>query len=206
MATTGIKICGVTRRDDAELAIALGADFIGLNFWPRSSRFVDLGAAESIAAAVSGRAKLVGLWVDPEPREVADTASRLPLDLFQFHGEVGSRALERFPGRVIRAIRLGSDPHPIDLTGLEEVWGFLFDCAPDGVYGGTGVSWSYERIAGLETGKPTLLAGGLDPDNVAAAIACSEADIVDVCSGVEVAPGIKDAALLRRFIWEVRNV
>ena len=206
MGATGIKICGVTRVEDAQLAVELGADFIGLNFWPGSPRFLDRKGAEAIAAAVAGRSRLVGVWVEPTRREVVSMADALPLDLFQFHGQVGPESVDWFPQRVIRALRLGSDRQPIDLAGMRQAWGFLFDCAPDGVYGGTGVPWSYERIATLETPQRLLLAGGLNPKNVAAAIGRSRADIVDVCSGVEAAPGVKDPDLLRRFFREVRNV
>lgn len=86
------------------------------------------------------------------------------------------------------------------------VWGYLFDCAPEGRYGGSGISWPYERIARVKTSKPVLVAGGLDPTNVAAAIADSGADIVDVCPGVESRPGLKSFELMKRFVNEVRNV
>lgn len=206
MSSPGIKICGVTRVEDARLAVELGAEFIGLNFWPRSPRFLSVEAAKPIAAAVAGQARLVGVWVDPSPAEVASMAEILSLDLFQFHGDGDPRAIDWFPERVIQAIRVGPDVESINLDKYGRAWGFLIDCAPPGVYGGTGESWSYERIAGLETSKPVLLAGGLDPENVAVAIAESGVDLVDVCSGVEAAPGIKDPDLLERFFKEVRNV
>ena len=206
MSSPGIKICGVTRVEDARLAVELGAEFIGLNFWPRSPRFLSVEAAMPIAAAVAGRTRLVGVWVDPSREEVASISETLSLDLFQFHGDQDPRAINWFPERVIKAVRVGPDLESVRLDQYGQAWGFLLDCAPPGVYGGTGESWSYERIAGLETSKPVLLAGGLDPENVAAAIAESGVDLVDVCSGVEAAPGIKDPDLLKRFIREVRNV
>ena len=111
-----------------------------------------------------------------------------------------------FPGRVIQAIRLDRQT---PLTGFDiddKAWGYLVDSAPDGVFGGTGRPWSYESIANLETSKPVLLAGGLGPKNVAAAILRSGTGFVDVCSGVEASTGIKDPDLMRRFFKEVRNV
>lgn len=188
------------------MAVELGADLIGLNFWPRSPRFVQTQEARSIIDAVEGRALTVGVWVDPTRQQVAEVDEILSLDLHQFHGDAAPTAFQWFPNRVIRAIRLGAPDEPIRLEGFDRVWGLLFDCAPADLHGGTGESWSYERIAGLETSKPVLLAGGLGPENVGAAITASRADIVDVCSGVEAAPGIKDPDLLKRFLREVRNV
>jgi phosphoribosylanthranilate isomerase len=154
---------------------------------------------------IKGRARSVGLWVSPVREEVAALDEYLSLDLLQFHGDEEPAAADWFPDRVIQAIRLGPDRESVRLEGYDSAWGFLFDCAPPGVYGGSGKSWSYERIAHLEASKPVLLAGGLDPENVASAIIRSGADFVDVCSGVEASPGIKDPDLLARFFKEVRN-
>ena len=206
MRHPGVKICGVTRVQDARLAVDLGADLIGLNFWPRSPRFVPIELARPIVDAVRGRALTVGVWVNPTREKVVEIDEELSLDLHQFHGDEEPAACSWFPDRVIRAIRLAPDWDAISLDEYDRVWGFLFDCAPSDVHGGTGISWSYERIANLETSKPVLLAGGLGPENVAAAIARSGADIVDVCSGVEAVPGTKDPDLLERFLREVRNV
>lgn len=206
MRRPGVKICGVTRVEDALLAVELGADLIGLNFWPRSPRSLSLDKARPIVEAVRGQAHTVGVWVDPTRQQVHEIDEELSLDLHQFHGDKTRQGFEWLPGRVIKAIRLGRDRQPLGLEEYDAAWGFLFDCAPADVHGGTGNSWSYERIADLETSKPVLLAGGLGPDNVAQAIADSGADIVDVCSGVESAPGIKDPVLLQRFLREVRNV
>jgi len=129
----------------------------------------------------------------------------LSLDLLQFHGDDDPATSDWFPDRVIQAIRLGPELESVRLGRYDQAWGFLVDCAPSGVYGGTGKSWSYERIAHLETSKPVLLAGGLRPENVGTAIVQSGAELVDVCSGVEAAPGIKDPDLLERFFKEVRN-
>ena len=206
MRSAGIKICGITRVADAQTAVDLGAELVGLNFWPKSPRFVSIEQAKTIVGEVRGRAQLVGLWVNPSRQEVLDVDKELSLDLLQFHGEASRSALDWFPDRVIQAIRLGTDRDSVDLRRYERVWGFLFDCAPAGIYGGSGQAWAYDRIASLETAKPVILAGGLTPENVAAAITQSGADIVDVCSGVEAAPGVKDPRLLERFIKEVRNV
>lgn len=205
MTRTGVKICGVTRPRDARLAVEMGAEYLGLNFWPGSPRCVSRDQARRIAEAVRGRVRLVGLWVDPSHREVASVDRDLGLDLLQFHGNHSPEALDWFPNRVIQAIRIDPNSAEIRLDRYAAAWGLLFDCAPAGVFGGTGQSWPYERIAHLEAAKPILLAGGLSPDNVAVAIARSGADIVDVCSGVESKPGVKDPDLLERFLREVRH-
>ena len=201
-----VKICGVTRVEDALLAVDQGAEFVGLNFWPRSPRYLTLEAARPIAEAIAGRTRLVGVWVDPDRDQAATLAGELGLDLFQFHGDEEPTSVSWFPGRVIKALRVEVGFHGSELNRFEDAWGFLFDCAPAGTFGGTGRSWSYERIAVLETPKPILLAGGLDPGNVARAVVASGADIVDVCSGIEASPGVKDAELLEQFIREVQNV
>lgn len=206
MKRPGVKICGVTRVEDARLAVEMGAELIGLNFWPQSPRFLSLEAARPIVEEIVGQARSVGVWVNPTRREVTALDEDLSLDLLQFHGDQDPAAVDWFPDRVIKAIRVGPDLDTDRLGEYPRAWGFLFDCAPSGVYGGTGISWSYERIAELQSSKPVLLAGGLDPDNVGAAVVESGADFVDVCSGVEAAPGIKDPDLLQRFIREVRNV
>lgn len=206
MTPPRVKICGVTRVQDALLAVDQGAEFVGLNFWPRSPRYLTLEAARPIAEAIGGKTRLVGVWVDPDRDQAATFGSELGLDLYQFHGDEEPASVGWFPGRVIKALRVGAGFDGGQLGRFEEAWGFLFDCAPAGTFGGTGRSWSYDRIAVLETPKPILLAGGLNPGNVARAVAASGADIVDVCSGIEAGPGIKDSELLEQFFREVRNV
>lgn len=200
-----VKICGITRARDARLAVELGAQFLGLNFWPGSARCLSLEDASPIVEAVRGEAMLVGVWVDAQPEEVSHAVGRLGLDLVQFHGAEAPDMLDAFAGRAIKAFRVGSKFDPSRLSAYESAWGFLFDCARPGHYGGTGTPWPYERIAGLKTTKPVIVAGGLAPDNVVEAVKSSGAGIVDVCSGVEQRPGIKDEALMRRFFQEVRH-
>jgi len=202
---TRVKICGITRARDARLAVDLGAEFVGLNFWPGSPRCLSIDDAAPIVEAVRGQATLVGVWVDAPPDQVSSTVESLGLDLLQFHGDEGPDSLEAFSGRVIKAFRVGSQFDPARLASYESAWGFLFDCARPGQYGGTGLAWPYERIAGLKTTKPVMVAGGLGSHNVVEAVRRSGADIVDVCSGVEKRPGIKDETRMRRFFEEVHN-
>ena len=155
--------------------------------------------------AIEGRVRTVGVWVNPNREEVAATLESLTLDLLQFHQDHDAATEEWFPGRVIRALFVDSNLESRGLERYHRAWGFLFDCAPSGAYGGTGRPWSYDRITQLQTTKPVLLAGGLRAGNVAAAIVQAAPDFVDVCSGIEVEPGIKDPARMKRFFSEVRH-
>jgi phosphoribosylanthranilate isomerase len=197
--TTLVKICGVTRTEDAEAAVSAGADFIGLNFWPRSRRVVAVDAAIDIAAAIPGDVKKVGVFVNAPAPTVLEIAARVGLDLVQLHGDEDG-AYARALGRpYIRAIRCGSES---DLRTIED-----FDTdlvlldTPSAGYGGSGKTfdWTLARAA-RRYGRKLLLAGGLDEHNVASAVRDVRPYAVDVAGGVESAPGIKDKGKLRRFI------
>jgi len=201
-----VKICGVTTPADARLAVELGADLIGLNFHAPSPRCVTPSQGRDIASAVAGRAKVVGVFVNRPTEELKGIVETVPLDLIQFHGDEGPEEIEPWGRRALKVFRIGDSFEPDRLARYPGVWGFLFDCRDEEVYGGSGRSWNYDTIAGLDArGKPVLLAGGLKPENVRAALQRSGADGVDVCSGVEKAPGVKDAELLRWFFREVNH-
>ncbi|MEE8138059.1 MAG: phosphoribosylanthranilate isomerase [Thermoanaerobaculia bacterium] len=202
---TQVKICGVTRVEDALLAVDLGADYLGLNFYPPSPRSLELRQAARIAEAVAGRITLVGVFVDPAAGELESISARLPLDLLQFHGDERPAELEPFGRRAIKVFRVASGFDQRQLLRYPEVGGFLFDAAQTDLYGGSGSRWPYETIAGIETDKTVFVAGGIRPENVRRAIELSRADAVDVCSGVESAPGLKDAQAMRRLFREVRD-
>jgi phosphoribosylanthranilate isomerase len=230
-----VKICGVTDADSALRSVELGADYLGLNFWPGSPRHLSLGlAAELAAAARAARPDivLVGVFVDPTPAEVEEAAAAADLDLAQFSGDETAAAVRPFAARAIKARRLGEAPAE-DLDGL---WGVLYDTPPaatpavpgagagvgDGVgeprYGGTGRAWDYAAAARLApgsadnpAGSPTprparlFLAGGLGPHNARRVVADLRPFAIDVCSRVESSPGRKDPVLLRQLFEEVRN-
>jgi phosphoribosylanthranilate isomerase len=200
-----VKVCGVTTPADALLAVEAGADYLGLNFYPPSPRFVDAGRAREIAAAVGGRAALVGVFVNRPAAEVEAIASSVDLDLLQFSGDESPAEVAPFAGRAIKVFRTGGDPGEAALAGYPDVWAVMFDAPHGALYGGTGQAWGYESIAPLAARRRVFLAGGLGPDNVRRAIAAARPYAVDVCSRVESAPGVKDAGLLRRFFQEVRN-
>ena len=214
-----IKICGVTRPEDAALAAALGADLLGLNFYPPSPRSLDPdrepGRLEEIVAAAGG-VPTVGVFVDERPDRIEEIAERAGLALVQLHGDESPEAVRRFGRRAIRVFRRRRLPEPSELALYPDVWGFLFDVpAPSSsprvdrrevLYGGTGETWDYEMLAALEDDRPVLVAGGIRPETARAALAASRAAGVDVCSGIESSPGRKDPERMKQLFEEVRHV
>jgi phosphoribosylanthranilate isomerase len=202
-----IKICGVTRAADALACAELGVDLMGLNFHPPSPRCLAPEAARAIADAVRGRVRLVGVFVNHQAEEVRAIDRAVGLDLLQFHGDEPAEWVEEFGARALKVFRVDPDSvvSPLALFDHPSAWGFLFDVRRPEVYGGSGVSWPYERMAGIAVERPILVAGGIGPANVRQALAASGADGVDVCSGVESAPGIKDGGAIARLVGEVRG-
>lgn len=201
-----MKICGITRIEDALLAVELGADLIGLNFYPLSPRCLGVREAQRIAAAVAGRASMVGVFVNTPRPELEQVERRVPLDLLQFHGDERPEDLEPFAGRAIKVFRVRERFAPSELEAYPGVAGFLFDGAHPGLYGGAGAGWPYEWVGGLATSKTCYVAGGIRPATVSLALERSGAAGVDVCSGVEAAPGLKDPELMRELFREVHDV
>ena len=200
MSRPRVKICGITRVEDAELAIELGADFLGLNFYPQSPRCVDLAAARRIAAAVAGRTRLVAVTVNAGRRRIEEI---LPLvELIQFHGDEGPEAVLPWAERAIKVVR--PEAGEADVAALyPDVWGFLLEPRRPG-YGGSGRPWDWTAAAWQGTDRPLFVAGGIDPGNVRRAAA--DAWGIDVCSGVESRPGVKDAGLMKRLFSELRTL
>jgi len=197
-----IKICGIIHPDDAESAIAAGADLLGLNFVPTSPRCLDLKAAIAIAERVAGRVELVGVFQNAEQDEIDRVLRRVDLDRLQFHGEETEEQVESVDLPVIKAIR-GADPE-----AAEQFPGtmLLLDHPTEG--GGRGKPWKWSDAAVLiESGYDVILGGGLDPDSVGGALA-DLGDLlpwgVDVASGVEGAGHRKDADRMKRFVQAVR--
>ncbi len=195
--TLAIKICGITRPEDAAAAAALGATHIGINFWPGSRRHVTVDQARPIVAVLPAHIVKVGVFVDATPAEVSKIAVSLDLDLVQFHGDENLVTCEIFTGRYIRALRVTAGA-PLDPRAYPGAVALLLD-APSPGYGGSGhtFDWSLARALGA---RPFFLAGGLHPGNVAEAVRAVRPFGVDVASGVEQSPGIKDPDKLRRFI------
>ena len=202
---TRIKVCGVTRREDAELAVSFGSAFIGLNFYPPSPRCLTIEQAAPIARAVKGRALLVGVFVNSDRAYVKERLESLDLDLLQFHGDEDDAALEGWPVAVIRALRLRSDT-ALDARQIQRVRAdyVLIDTLHPRLFGGTGHARRLDTLRALDLGR-VFISGGLGPDNVAEAAALKPYAL-DVASGVESAPGIKDPEKLRSFIVNAKSL
>lgn len=212
MTPAKIKICGVTRADDATMVVTAGADFIGLNFWPGSKRYLPSERAPAVAAAAraAGPVGVVGVFVNTRIDEVAAIARDLRLDAIQLHGDESPAevvAIHKLTGcSMWKAVPVG---RPGDLSQLD-VWpadAILLD-TPTAGRGGSGkvFDWSLARDARRTYPRRAfVLAGGLAPDNVATAIAEVDPWAVDVASGIESAPGIKDPAKTAAFITRARE-
>jgi phosphoribosylanthranilate isomerase len=197
-----IKICGVTRIEDAELAIACGADIIGLNFYPPSPRALTIERALAIRDAIGARCSVAGVFVNATRAYVAERCDRLSLDLLQFHGDENDDAMRGWPVKVIRAVRLKErQAFAANLRGVADYC--LIDTFHPALFGGTGQARPLDLLAGSDLSH-TFISGGLSPANVAAAIRLKPFG-VDVASGVESAPGIKDAGKLRSFIENAKS-
>jgi phosphoribosylanthranilate isomerase len=208
---TAVKICGVTLPDDAAMVATAGADYIGLNFWPKSKRFVEVERGPLLAqiARSAGHAKVVGVFVNADPDDVIETAKTVQLDAIQLHGDELPEDLAHLAQEtglpIWKAIATGTarDVEHLDQWGAQMI---LLD-TPSAARGGAGkpFDWALAREARTKfPAQPLVLAGGLDPQNVAVAIAQVAPDAVDVTTGVEVAPGVKDAAKVAAFIAAVR--
>lgn len=205
MTRTRVKICGITSISDAQQAVAAGADALGLVFYPNSPRYLDPSRAREVALQVPGFVTLVGLFVDPDPQWVRDICGQVPLDLLQFHGDEPNDFCASFGKRFIKALRVKPGMALQAAVGhYPDACGVLLDSYVAGVPGGTGVSFDWDLIP-RDLGKPLILAGGLNADNVAEAIARVAPFAVDVSGGVERAKGIKDHSKIHQFVGEVRR-
>lgn len=208
---TRVKICGLTQPAQVERAGRLGAAFLGFVFYPPSPRAVDPALARELVAMVPDGAQSVGLIVDASDHEIETLLDAVPLDLLQLHGHETPERIRaiglRFGCRTIKALRVETAD---DLVGLDEHADaadmILFDAKPprDAAWpGGHGLPFDWRALEGRAPGRPWLLAGGLTAGNVAAALALTKAPILDVSSGVESRPGVKDPAKLDAFFAAV---
>ena len=202
------KICGLSTADTVAAALDGGAAFVGVMFFAASPRAVTAEAAARLARAARDKAKIVAVTVDPDDALIATLKGQLQSDLIQLHGaETPARVREIAEASGAGVIKVIGVSEAADLdaaAAYEEVCDYLmFDAKPPGELGrpgGGGTPFDWSMLAGRRFARPWFLAGGLDPSNVAAAIAASGAVLVDVSSGVETAPGLKDPALIRAFL------
>ena len=202
---TRVKICGITRPEDGAIAAELGADAIGLVFYPPSPRFVDSETAQRIIAALPPLVTVVGLFMNPEPATVQDILTNIPLHLLQFHGDEGPDECAAFRVPYLKAVPMGAGAEVQDYEQrFTSAAGLLLDSHGGQKMGGTGQSFDWTRIPAQQK-KPFILAGGLHPGNIAEAIRQVRPYAVDVSSGVESTKGVKDAELMRAFLKGVYN-
>ena len=195
-----VKICGITRVEDALIASQSGADAIGLVFYPGSKRNVGIATATAIAQALPPFVSLVGLFVDAPDAQVQSVLDVVPLSLLQFHGNESETQCARWGKRYIKAFRVRPG-YSIEqmVSPYTSACGFLLDSYQPGVMGGTGELFDW-RLIPAQLHKPLILAGGLSPANLTQAISRVRPYGVDVSSGVEHKPGIKDHDKIKAFI------
>jgi phosphoribosylanthranilate isomerase len=200
---TRVKVCGITRPEDAELAVELGAWALGFILWRRSPRAADPAVAAGIALALRRRVELVGVFVNASLEEIALAAEALHLSHVQLHGDEGpafcAEARRRTGAKVIKAVRVAS---AADFQALERFHTdlHLLDAAAGGKRGGTGETWDWALAARRRRTVPVILSGGVTAENVATGIGAVDPYAVDVASGVEAAPGVKDPDKLAAFM------
>ena len=202
-----VKICGITNYEDAAMIVDQGADALGFNFFPKSPRYIDPSDARKIIRRIPPFVVTVGLFVNvTEQSRVSAAARAAGVQVLQLHGDETPEycsGLADWP--LIKALRIGE-------KGIEEnpeeypVQAFLLDFKDDALFGGTGKSFDWDLAKSIRRVRPIILAGGLTPDNVREAIRVVDPYAVDVCSGVENAPGKKSARKVIEFMNEVRNV
>lgn len=200
-----IKLCGFTRDQDVRAALALGIDAIGLNL-ARGPRKIIVEQAASLARLAPPNVMTVALFVDADEPTILAALAATGCSAVQLHGDEPPELAERLRRRVpvIKAFRIA------DAASLAAVRGYpadlyLLDAAVPGQSGGTGTAWDHGLLAGVDLGRPVMLAGGLKPGNVAAAIAQARPQWVDTASGIESAPGIKDPAKMAAFVAACRG-
>jgi phosphoribosylanthranilate isomerase len=205
MRRTRIKICGITRAEDAARAAENGADAVGFNCYPRSSRYVERARLRELAAALPPFVTPVLLFVNAAADYVEACAALVPEALLQFHGDEAAAQCERFGRPYLRAVRMAEGVDLLDCERLFPSASALLVDAPSAGFGGSGEAFDWSRLPSpSQRAKPLVLAGGLNDTNVMDAIGRVRPFAVDVSSGVEQAPGIKSAEKLRRFCAAVR--
>ncbi|MFK8080915.1 MAG: phosphoribosylanthranilate isomerase [Granulosicoccus sp.] len=200
---TRVKICGITRLEDALVAERLGVDALGFVFVPASKRYISPASALEIAVHLAPFVTLVGLFLNADKSDVEQALAFFPSMVPQFHGQETSEYCDSFDRPYLKAIGVGSSiPAREELAGFRRASGFLFDSNEPGALGGTGHTFDWGRLEG-KLDKPLILAGGLSVHNVQSAIDTVAPHALDVSSGVEIAKGVKDPLVMQDFMRAV---
>lgn len=200
---TRIKICGLTRNEDVDAAVKLGADALGFVFYPPSPRAVTVEQARELTARVPAFVTVTALFVNPMVEEVQSVLDSARIDLLQFHGDEDDGFCRQFQKPYIKAIRVRQASDMVEAcVRFPGALSLLLDSYKPGVPGGTGETFDWSLVP-TDLNKPIILAGGLEPNNVSEAIRLLKPFAVDVSGGVEAAKGIKDAGKIEAFIREV---
>lgn len=200
---TRVKICGITRLDCLLEAVQRGVDALGFNMYSKSPRFIEVDQAKSLVSRVPGFVTSVGLFVNESAEVVRKKSDQIGFDLLQFHGDESNEFCRQFDRPFIKVLRIKETSDMGKINDFPDAKSFLFDAHVEGKFGGTG-----QRIAAdIASAMPAdgILAGGLDPNNVAEAIEALRPFAVDVSSGVEVNTGVKDPQLLASFFQAVQS-
>jgi len=202
---TRVKICGITRSTDGEAAAGAGADAIGLVFYAKSPRCVELSQAQEICRVLPPFISVVALFVDARREQVEEVLSVVPVDVLQFHGDENAAQCTGFSRPYIKAIGMqpGLDVKAV-MQSHPEACGFLLDAWQPDIHGGGGIAFDWAQVP-ENSGRPLILAGGLTADTVGEAITCTRPFAVDVSSGVELEKGIKSAQKMQAFIRGVER-
>ncbi|MFW6334113.1 MAG: phosphoribosylanthranilate isomerase [Desulfosalsimonas sp.] len=201
-----IKICGITRPEDALACAAWGADAAGLVFYPKSPRFVSLSQAARTASVLPGHIARVGVFVNETYETVMETAANCGLSAVQLHGAEPPQQVEKLRDAglcVIKCLYVNGSPSIAEADNYPAS-AFLVECSAGVLPGGNAKTWDWGAARGFAENRPAIIAGGLTPDNVGKAIEQARPDAVDVSSAVESAPGKKDTTKVRDFIFAVR--
>lgn len=203
--TVRVKICGITSPEQALMAQQSGADAIGLVIYEKSPRYVDIEQAANIRAVIGQSTLAIALLVNPSESLVEQVISEVKPDYIQFHGDETAEFCHQFNVPFIRAVRMrdGLDIEA-EVAAYKAEGGFLFDAWNDDLYGGTGHSFDWSRLPDSADYK-LILAGGLNPSNVAQAVSITNPYMVDVSGGVEASPGVKDPVKVKAFITQAKK-
>jgi phosphoribosylanthranilate isomerase len=206
MLRTRVKICGITREQDAVDVVQAGADALGLVFYPKSPRHVSMAQARKVTRSVAPFVTVTGLFVNAPAEQVREVLASVPLGLLQFHGQETNEQCNCFGLPFIKSIAMQNETDLLSLmSDYPDAAGFLLDTWQPETHGGGGVAFDWQQVPPGDTRVPIILAGGLTPANVSTAIRSVRPYAVDVSTGVEQDKGIKSREKIEAFMREVRN-